>query len=563
MPSRALLCSVVLALLLTSASAAAQDDAVRLQRAYERMDEFVARHMREAGTPGLALAVTSREGLLRVATYGFADLKARTPVTPETLFEIGSISKSFTAIALLQLREEGRFDPQAPITRHLPWFQIQSDYEPITAHHLLTHTAGIPRDRDDIPSSVYQAVALRERETAYPPGLKSSYSNIGFQVLGYLLEEVTGEDYGAVIRQRILEPLRMTATEPVITHDTRRRLATGYKPFYDDRPAHRSHGLVEGTWIEYGAGDGSISATPADLAAYLRMLLNRGAVPEGRILSEESFRLLTQRTIRAHENEYSGYGLGIREVDGRTIVWHGGGMIGYASMLLGDLDEGLGAVVFVNGPGDPGRVAQFALAAVRAALRGDELPPVPEPESPTRTENASDYAGIFIAPDGRRWVFEAKAERLLLVRGSERIALEPRGTDRFYVPHPDFSLYLLRFGRDAKEQVVEASFGSAWFTHESYAGPREFDVPALWHAYTGHYRAAQSWLSNFRVVLRKGRLWIALPPGGEEELVELGPGLFQVGTEETAERLRLDTVVEGKALRANFSGVDFYRSFTP
>ncbi len=336
MPSRALLSSVVLVLLLTAGSAAAQEEGVRLQRAYERVDEFVAWHMREAATPGLALALTSREELLRVATYGFADLKTRTPVTPETLFEIGSISKSFTAIALLQLRDEGRFDPRAPITRYLPWFQIQSDYEPITAHHLLSHTAGIPRDRDDIPSSAYSAVALRERATGYAPGKKFAYSNVGYQLLGTLLESLEQQPYAEIIRRRIFEPLGMEATAPVITFDIRPRIATGYERLYDDRPSHSSHPIVEAPWFEYGAGDGSIAATPPELAAYLRMLLNRGVGPHGRVLSEESFALLVQRAVKPDDekDEYYGCGMGTRLEDGHTLFAHGGGMVGYTSMLL-------------------------------------------------------------------------------------------------------------------------------------------------------------------------------------------------------------------------------------
>src|ERR1700693_1712787 len=90
----------------------AQDEAGRFARAYERVDAFIAQHMKENGTPGRALAITSREGLLRVQTYGLADIKTRRPVTPDTLFEIGSISKSFTAICLLQLREAGKIDFQ-------------------------------------------------------------------------------------------------------------------------------------------------------------------------------------------------------------------------------------------------------------------------------------------------------------------------------------------------------------------------------------------------------------------------------------------------------------------
>ena len=558
---------VVLVLAVSVVSAAAQDEAVRFERAFERIDQFVAQHMEQNRTPGLALAVTNRQGLLHVASFGFADLKARRPVTPDTLFEIGSISKSFTAISLLQLREEGKFDPQAPLTKYLPWFEIQTKYEPLTGHHLLTHSAGILRDRNDVYFSPYVVYGLRERQTGYAPGKKFSYSNVGYQVLGYLLEQLEGKSWEEAVRRRIFVPVGMTSSSPAITNEIHDRLAVGYMPLYDDRPASRSMPLIEAPWFEYRVGDGCVAATASDLAAYLRMLLNHGAAPQGRVLSEESFALLIQPGVKMGDDPkdtaFYGYGLSTREEDGHKLVGHSGGMIGYTSRMVGDLDDGLGVVVFVNGPGNPNRVAEFALKAVRAALHNQELPPVPAADLPTRVEKAADYAGTYTAPDGKTLTLVAEGERLLLVRGEERIALERRGEDNFYVNHPDFPLFLLHFERDKDKKVVEVSFGSDWYAGERYTGPHQFTPPEAWKAYAGHYRTTDPWFTNFRVLLRKGKLWVNYGGGGEEELVELQPGLFQIGKEETAERLRFDSVVEGKALRAELSGVGYYRVSVP
>lgn len=537
--------------------------AVPLDAAWERLDAFVAQRMSQDGTPGLALALTDREGLLRAKTYGLASLEARTPLAPDRLFEIGSISKSFTAVALLQLRDEGKFDPQAPIVKYLPWFRIDSKYAPITGHHLMSHTGGLPRDRDDIPSSLFQAAALAERSTGGAPGAHYAYSNIGYQVLGYLLEAVAKQPYAEIIRKRLFEPLEMTGSEAAITHDLRRRLAVGYEPLYDDRPTHPGQPLVPGTWVEYGAGDGSISATAGDLAAYLRMLLNRGAGPRGRILSTQSFELLIQRAVKTGEGEHYGYGLAVRDAEGHTVIGHSGGMIGYSSHIVGDLDDGLGVVVLVNGPGDPERVAEFGLKTLRAAYHRQDLPPLPTPESPESVKNAADYAGSYLSPEGRRLTLLAEGDRLMLLRADLRIPLERRAEDTFYVGHPDFDLYLLRFGR-SKGAVVEASHGSDWYAHERYSGPRRFDYPRGWEAYTGHYRTTHPWFSNFRIVLRKGKLLLVTPEGEEQAVVPIEGGSFRVGDKEhSAERLRFDKVIDGRALRANLSGVAYYRTFTP
>ncbi|MGE5204505.1 MAG: serine hydrolase domain-containing protein, partial [Chlamydiota bacterium] len=117
-------CLIIAWCLLTATLGGQQPAQPNLDAAYKLIDAYVARQMKAEQIPGLALALTDRNGLLRVTTYGYADVKSKVPITRETLFEIGSISKSFTAISLLQLHEQGKFDPQQPIARYLPWFSI-------------------------------------------------------------------------------------------------------------------------------------------------------------------------------------------------------------------------------------------------------------------------------------------------------------------------------------------------------------------------------------------------------------------------------------------------------
>lgn len=532
-----------------------------LQHAFRRIDEFMQRERRAQRIPGISLALTDRNRLLHVATYGYANLDSRAPLTPGHLLEIGSITKSFTSIALLQLRDEGRFDPNAPVTKYLPWFKVQSPYAPITPHHLMSHSAALPRDRDDIPSSLYQAVALADRVVGAPPGEHYRYSNIGYQVLSHMLEAIAGRPYAGIIGARILEPLGMTQTVPAITHDLRPRLAVGYEDLFDDRPSHPSHPLVPGTWVEYGAGDGCIAATPADLAAYVRMLLNRGAGPRGRILSEESFNLLIQPAIKSGEEWHYGYGLQTRRTDGHTLFAHSGGMIGYSARILGDLDDGVGVALMINGPGDQNALAAYALAVLQSAVHKRPLPPLPPVADPHLIKNAADYAGTYASADGRQLALTAEDGRLVLLHKGRRLILEGRGEDTFYVPHADFALFLLAFGRDGGK-VVETSHGPDWYPGERYTGPRTFDYPREWDAYPGHYRTPNPWEPNFRIVARKGKL-LLLTAEGEEPVTPLEGGLFKVGEDYSAERLRFDAIVDGKALQANLSGIPYGRFFAP
>jgi CubicO group peptidase (beta-lactamase class C family) len=531
------------------------------EEAFARLDAFIIQAMEARGTPGVAVGLTDRERLLRVATYGYADLAARTPVTPDTLFEIGSIGKSFTSIAIQQAREAGLIDLHAPVTDYLPWFAVQSEYAPITIHHLLSHTAGIIEGTDFAPDPRAEVWALRETETGSPPGTYFHYSNVGYKALGLILERLLGDHYPAILRSRILAPLGMDATDPSITHETRHRLAVGYARWYDDRPGHFRDPLVPATWLETDSADGSLASTPADMAAYARLLLNRGQGPRGRLFSEESFTLMTQGVIKAWDDLEYGYGLVREEVEGHTYIGHEGDMVGYVASLLTDQDAGLGVVVLVNGPAYNNEMARFALQLLRAAREGQELPAVPSLPDPAQIENAADYAGTYRAGD-KTITLAAEGDRLVLHDGAEAIPIEQRFPDHFYVPHPAWVRALLTFGRHA-EQVVEAFHGNDWYTGEHYSGPDTFDSPPEWAAYVGHYRAYNPWFSNFRVLARKGQLLLSRPYG-DEPLTPLAGGGFRVGEDaESPERLRFGAVVDGQALHAHRSGADFYRFFTP
>ncbi len=182
------------------------------------IDRLAGRELADTGLPGLAVALTGPDGPAEVRTYGLAELAGRRPVVSETLFEIGSIGKTFTAIAIVQLAEEGRLDLDTPVVDALPWFKAPVVGRPITIHDLLTHSAGITVGIDATPEAASQVWALRDRRPGSAPGERFHYSNLGYKALGLVIEALEGRPYPEVIRGRILEPLGMTATEPAITN---------------------------------------------------------------------------------------------------------------------------------------------------------------------------------------------------------------------------------------------------------------------------------------------------------------------------------------------------------
>ncbi|MEN9934538.1 MAG: hypothetical protein RLZZ387_1117, partial [Chloroflexota bacterium] len=429
-----------------------------LSTALELIDAFVAQRMAAVGSPGLALALTGRDQTIALRCYGLADTGARAPVTPDTLFEIGSIGKTFTAVALAQEAEAGRLDPRRPLRDYLPWLGLPEPRGPVAPHHLLCHTAGITAGPDFTPEARFQLLALRDLPPSSPPGARFHYSNLGYKALGLLLERLAGAPYPQVIAERILRPLGMDASAPAITAEIRPRLAVGYAPLYDDRPWHPSRPLLPAPFLETATADGCVAATAGDMAAFARALLGRGAP----LLGEAGFGLLTSRAHPFDDQHAYGYGINVQQIDGRTHLWHHGGMPGFVAHLRCDLDSGLAAVALVNGPGAPTTICTFALACLRAALSGEPLPELPPPADRTRVERAAEYAGTFVWRGGGSGAppdltLEAESERLYLVRGGERVSLEPRGEDAFFAPHPELDGFLLQFGRDAAGRVVEAA----------------------------------------------------------------------------------------------------------
>lgn len=573
------------------------------------VDEFVAARLPRLAAPGVAIGLTDSERTLGFVCQGLASVAAGTPVEPDTRFQIGSISKSFTAAVLLQEHEAGRVDLHAPVTDYVPWFSVRSRFAPITLHHLLSHTSGLPMGTEFSAEARCALWLLRETELTYGPGEHFLYSNDGYKLVGLALEAVTGRPVATLVADRIVAPLAMIDSETTIRRDSPLPVATGYEQLCGDRPAHGGRPVVEATRIESCTADGSIVSSAADMLAWARLILNRGAGPGGRLLSDESFALWTSRVVEDPDEpgSFYGYGLVTRTLDGHECVGHSGGMVGFSSLLVTDPASGIGVIVLVNGSDDRMEIARFALRALRAALAGAPVPPPAPPADPTIIgAAAAECAGVYVAPpsgDARRdaaaggepsssgddepaWsglTLAAHDERLFLRLpaapaasvgsgvGAEpsavaEIALERRGDDLFLAPHPDWDRFHLRFERDDGGAVVALSCGPSWFAREGRA-PLAAPAPdPSWARLTGTYRSYDPWAPVFSVICRRNRLLMVAPwlyPADELELVPLSGGDFRVGAPSwLPDRLSFDTVIDGRATRAVYDGLPFYRTFT-
>jgi len=537
----------------------------RYAEAWPALDGFVEQYMRDMNSPGMTLVLSDRDAVQRVVTYGFGDLEAQRKVSEDELFEIGSITKSFVALALLQLADEGKLDLDRPVKDYLPWLRVNSAYAPITVHHLLTHSSGLPGAGD-----VFQADPEDSHLAAYAPGEHFHYSNAMYDVLGILAWVLDGRELPELLRERLFRPLGMLKSEPAITMDIRDRLVKSYAPFLSDRPYPRHGRLCEAPAIISSSGAGCIAATAADMGAYVRMIANQGALPVGRLVSEAGFKRFSTPHVLAEDfgpGAYYGYGIAVDTQDGHRLLRHTGGMVSFMSALQVDIDEGVGGFASVNAQQGyrPNPVIRYAIQLMRARRRGVALPAMPEADDAVRVENADEYAGIYAMPGSSR-VLEVVADRekLFVVHEGARVPLERLAdADRFVARHPALGRFAFSFGRKDPEApgsaVAEVTHGGDWYRGAAYSGPEKFDYPEAWDAYVGHYHNENPWVWSFRVVVVKGRLMLdgTIPLEADGDLFRLRDNPFN------AEWIRFGEIVNGKCLRMRLSGSYLWRVAAP
>jgi len=542
-----------------------------LETVLHHLDAVLKRRMIEGLGPGLSLALTARKGLLGTRTYGVANENTREPVTDRTLFQIGSITKHFTAIACLRLVQQGLLDANAPVTDILDWFEVQSDFDvPITFHHLLTHTAGLVMMMDSFPSSWWQTWALRDTSLGFEPGSRFSYSNVGYNVLQCVIQTITGKSFADSLHELIFSPLGMTESYGEVSSALYPRMAQGHKvSAYDDRPASRSDRQHVVNWYELSAGCASVVTTASDLSIFLRMLLNEGRDGSGmQFLSPETFSLMVHPHAVMEgffEGTTQGYGVMIEQsadTDNQRRIIGGGENLGFEAAMYGDFETGIGVVLFVNSFDVAWKETRWIMDVLRAAANGEVLPdwphPSPQPSSHLGVR-ASEYVGTYKGSRGSFDIAEADGVLHLSANGVCG-SLESQYGDNFSTDHPDFCHAMLSFGRDASGRVVEAFQLGDWYYTPWYDGPAFFDYPPEWDTYVGHYRSFGILVTNFKIFIRKGALMMQAHSGYVDyELTQLEDVVFRSGSEASPERLVFDCFAGGKALRCILSGCGFYR----
>lgn len=414
--------------------------------------------------PGVSIGIVFDQDLIWAKGYGYADLENKIPAAPSTAYRIASITKLFTATAILQLRDAGNLLLDDPVAKHLDWFHLHDTFDDspvITIRHLLTHTSGLPRelnalywDEMKFPELGEFVKMFQESSTILPRETELKYSNVAFNVLGEVIASVSGKSYPDYVREHILEPLGMTGTK-VMPQENMPTLAKGYgfrrpgqprrvEPFFDKKAM---------------AASGNMASTVEDLARFISLQFQEGVAGGAQILKGSTLREM-HRVHWLRPNWKSGWGLGwsVVKVDEEVRISHGGSVPGYKTFVSAGPADKFGVIVLTNAEdGDPPSYAKNAWAIIAPAIK--KATAITE-KAPVTDSSWNRYAGDYVWEDGSPIKVMILNGELTLVDPAEenpwdgRIRLEPVSEGVFKMIDPPQKGELIHFEMDNQGKIT-------------------------------------------------------------------------------------------------------------
>lgn len=443
-----------------------------------------------AGQPGAAAIVVKDGKVLLRKGYGVANLELGVPSSPEMVFELGSVTKQFTAAAILLLQERGKLSVGDDITKYLPDFPTHG--QTITIEHLLTHTSGIPsytglpewyaRVREDLKPA--EVIALfKDKPLEFNPGERWAYDNSGFFLLGAIVEKVSGQSYEQFVEQEIFQKLGMTHSRYGHPDELIPRRASGYSK--DGKGFHNADYISMSS--PYAAG--ALVSTVDDLAIWDRALSGET------LLRKASLdRMFTTAKLKSGLSVQYGYGMGVFDFAGRRVQMHGGDIPGFTTVVTRVPEERLFIAILSNNDASDPRPDDVALHIVAKAL-GQPLEEIKT--IPLDPRALADYPGVYR--------FDERTTRAITHEGGKLFAQRAGGEKQeVAATAPDEFIYKdrmnrLRFRRDAQGKVTGVDFQPLSGIRQT--GTRTSDPlpedrqavkvdPSIYDAYAGEYEVA-------------------------------------------------------------------------
>jgi CubicO group peptidase (beta-lactamase class C family) len=510
-----LLVILVLAIILLAyASPATPPVTPELQQRLDLLVEQLEQQRQTHHVPGMAIAVVKDDEVVLTHGFGIASVEEETPVTPETIFAIGSATKTFTSALVAMLVDEGKMAWDDPVTEYLPYFQMDiastnQSAEP-TLRDVLSHRTGFTRmgllfASGQIPIEEVLLDATKA-EPYVPFREKWYYSNVMYMSAGVAAGKAEGTDWDTLVAERIFEPLGMNSTTTSVTQAEKdSRLASGYL-WDEDLQDYEYRPMRD---VDNIGPSGSINSNVLDMAQWLRLQLNRGEYEGLRLISEES--LIETWTTQIDITENIGYGMGwmIREWEGQPVIEHGGNVDGFSAQVAMLPESNLGFVLLTNA--SVSLLPPQAINMVWNTLLGEE------PADDGATEDYEPYIGEYIANFGQ---FKDDIFTVLVQNG--RLAIDISGQQVFELKEPDeegkwyFVIsdeIAVSFERDEEDNVIVMYMYQAGMTfdipREGVEIAPEIPLDEL-QKYLGSYRSEELQVT-VEALIQNNRLAIDVP----------------------------------------------------
>jgi CubicO group peptidase (beta-lactamase class C family) len=314
-----------------------------------QIDELMAT-CTSSTTPGAAVLVIKNGEILHKAGYGLADIEQGIPITPQTIFQIASTGKQFTTLALLMLRDEGKLHLDDPVSQYLP--QLTRFGSDVTLQRIMNHVSGLPNYDEEpellerlkamapMPVNAHEVELLEQHgELRFKPGERFEYNNFAYEVLGSVVEKVSGQPFQDFLAERIFDPLGMTSTfsQPNPTRLIDPRLAHSYRMKDDHLEAYDSDPM------DHLVGAGSVYTTAEDMAIYDQALYTEQLVKQATLAEAYKPAALNDGTLSNY-----GYGWDLGEIDGEPTIGHEGDWLAFISYYIRLPRNKVGVMVFFN-----------------------------------------------------------------------------------------------------------------------------------------------------------------------------------------------------------------------
>jgi CubicO group peptidase (beta-lactamase class C family) len=417
----------------------------------DRIDDYVMGQIKRQNIPGLSLAVVKDGKVIKAKGYGLANLEWNIAATPDTGYQLASVSKQFTATGIMLLVEEGKLQLSDPIRKYFP--EVPAAWSNITVRHLLTMTSGIKDYLNIVPPEDWRkdfthekiVQIMTEAPLDFAAGEKFSYSNSNYVLLAMLIQKLSGKSYDAFLAERVWGPLQMTATRRDNPFDVIPNRAALYN--WKTNHFENIDFLSPSLWNN---GDGGLFSSAVDLARWDAALYTE------RVLKKASLEQMwaPTRLNDGKESEY-GFGWALGSVRGHRLIGHGGGRPGTATQISRFVDDGLTVIVLINGRGDPSGISRRVAGYYIPGLTLDTLKPEkdPNPEFSGKLkrvlmELAEKKDSEMLTPEFRQNFSNSKRRHATLQKDMKELKTftfiindEPKKMERLGVPIARLSSY--------------------------------------------------------------------------------------------------------------------------